>query len=162
MAAFEDRFWTSTDGLRLHCRDYAGSPEKPPILCLHGLTRNARDFAKFADRYAGEWRVIVPDFRGRGKSDYDPQPIRYAPPVYADDVLQLLAILGIDRVVFVGTSLGGIVTMLISSVNPGLVMAAVLNDVGPEIDAAGLDRIATYVGKPATFCTWNEAAQAIA
>lgn len=162
MAAFEDCYWTSADGLRLHYRDYAGSGDRPPILCLHGLTRNGRDFADFADLYAGKWRVIVPDFRGRGDSDRDPQPVRYAPPTYAGDVLTLLALLGIERAAFVGTSLGGIVTMLVASVKPELVAAAALNDVGPEIDAAGLDRIATYVGKPSLFRSWDEAAEAIA
>ena len=159
---WKDRYWTSGEGLRLHYRDYPGRADRPPILCLHGLTRNARDFEDFAAAHAGEWRVLAPDFRGRGLSDHDPQPQRYAPPIYAGDVLALLAGLGIDQAVFVGTSLGGIVTMLVGAAAPRLIAAAVLNDVGPEIDPAGLARIATYVGRPARFGSWQEAARALA
>ena len=70
MTEFADRFWTSRDGLKLHNRDYAGRDYRPPVLCLPGLTRNARDFAEVAERLAGEWRVICPDLRGRGDSAY--------------------------------------------------------------------------------------------
>jgi pimeloyl-ACP methyl ester carboxylesterase len=154
--------WTSRDGLKLFYRDYPGPSEQPPLLCLHGLTRNSRDFEDLADRYAGQWRVIVPDFRGRGMSDWDPQPERYLPTTYAADVLQLLDELGIDRAVFVGTSLGGLVTMLVASIQPQRIAAAVLNDVGPELDQRGLDRISSYVGRPVRFTTWDEAADYIA
>ena len=107
MASFEDRYFNSVDGLRLHYRDYPGGhPERPPLLCLPGLTRNARDFEPVADRFAGEWRVLALDFRGRGLSAPDPDPSRYMPPVYARDVLKLLDQLGIADAVFVGTSLG--------------------------------------------------------
>ena len=88
MAAWQDRYWTSRDGLQLHYRDYAGPADRPPILCLHGLTRNARDFENLADRLAGKWQVIAVDFRGRGLSEHDPLPSRYMPPTYAADVLQ--------------------------------------------------------------------------
>ena len=83
MAAWQDRYWTSRDGLQLHYRDYAGTADRPPILCLHGLTRNARDFENLADRLAGKWQVIAVDFRGRGLSEHDPLPSRYMPPTYA-------------------------------------------------------------------------------
>lgn len=161
MAAWRDRFWNSPDGLKLHYRDYDGPADRPPILCLHGLTRNARDFEDFAARHAGAWRVIVPDFRGRGMSARDPNPANYAPKVYAADILKLLDQLGIADAVFVGTSLGGIVTMVLAMTDEERVAAAVLNDVGPELEDAGLDRIATYVGKPAVFADWDEAAAAI-
>ena len=71
---WSDRHWISADGLRLYYRDYAGPAHRPPMLCLHGLTRNSRDFAEFAERYAGAWRLIAPDFRGRGRSEWDPNP----------------------------------------------------------------------------------------
>ena len=89
-AAWQERHWTSRDGLKLFYRDYSGSGDRPPILCLHGLTRNSRDFGEFADRYAGQFRIIAPDFRGRGMSDHDPVPDNYLPTTYAADILQLL------------------------------------------------------------------------
>lgn len=161
-AAWQARFWTSRDGLKLHYRDYAGPSDRPPLLCLHGLTRNSRDFEEFADRYAGRFRVIAPDFRGRGMSDRDPEPTRYLPPTYAADTLQLLDELEIDRAVFVGTSLGGLVTMLIAAMQPQRIAATILNDVGPELDQSGIERIRTYVGKPVRFRDWDEAAEYIA
>src|SRR3954453_13858159 len=100
----EDRFFVTRDGLRLHYRDYPGSADRPPLLCLHGLTRNARDFAGFAERRSPRFRVIPLDFRGRGRSDYDTQPARYTPLTYAADVIELLDQLGIDRAIFIGTS----------------------------------------------------------
>ena len=160
-AACKAGHWTSRDGLNLFYRDYPGSSDRPPILCLHGLTRNSRDFEAFANRYAGRFRVIAPDFRGRGMSDRDPQPARYLPPTYAADVLQLLGELGIDRAVFVGTSLGGLVTMLVAATQPQRITATILNDVGPELDQRGLDRIRSYVGKPVRFGGWDEAARYI-
>ena len=117
-ARFHDGFIVVADGLRLHYRDYAGSRDSPPLLCLHGLTRNARDFARFADRQSPRRRVIALDFRGRGLSDYDPLPARYTPLTYAADVLQLLDQLARDRAVFVGTSLGGLVTMAVAAIQP--------------------------------------------
>jgi pimeloyl-ACP methyl ester carboxylesterase len=158
MPTWDDRYWTSRDGLRLHYRDYSGPAERPPVLCLHGLTRNVRDFENLAERLSGDWRVLGVDFRGRGGSERDPQPERYMPPVYAADVLQLLDELGIDQAVFVGTSLGGIVTMIVAGFAPQRIAGAVLNDVGPELDKAGLDRIRSYVGQPLRFRDWDEAA----
>ena len=160
MAAWSDQYWTSRDGLKLHYRDYAGPAERPPLLCLHGLTRNARDFEALADHYAGEWRVIAPDFRGRGGSAFDPKPSNYLPPVYAADVLQLLDELAVDKAVFIGTSLGGLVTMIIATFAPQRIAGALLNDVGPDLNSDGLDRIRTYVGQRVVFGSWDEAAAA--
>ena len=161
-ADWNARTWTSRDGLALYYRDYPGSADRPPLLCLHGLTRNSRDFEAFADRYAGRFRVIAVDFRGRGMSERDPEPAHYLPTTYAADILQLLDELAIDRAVFVGTSLGGLVTMLVAGTQPDRIAAAILNDVGPDLDQRGLDRIRGYVGKPIRFGDWNEAAEYIA
>lgn len=154
---WSDRFWTSVDGLKLHYRDYDGPLERPPILCLPGLTRNAADFEPVAERFAGEWRVLSVDFRGRGGSQHDSSSANYRPSVYVADLLKLLDQLGIADAVFIGTSLGGLVTMAMAASDGERIAGALLNDIGPEIDPRGLDRIATYVGKPITFETFAAA-----
>ena len=156
-----DRFWTSPDGLNLHARDYpaASGPARAPVVCLHGLTRNARDFENLAPRIAAKGRrVLALDVRGRGQSAWDPQPMRYVPAVYAGDVLALLDALGIARAVFIGTSMGGLITMTVPAFRPQAVAAAVLNDIGPEIAPEGIKRITGYTGKSAEITTWTEAA----
>jgi pimeloyl-ACP methyl ester carboxylesterase len=159
---YEDCYVTVRDGLRLHYRDYAGASDKPPILCLHGLTRNARDFTEFAERYSPRFRVVALDFRGRADSDYDPIPARYNPLTYAGDVVELLDQLGIAEAIFVGTSLGGLVTMIVAATAPQRIAAAIINDVGPDVDPGGVGRILTYVGNDVRFKSWDEAADAIA
>ena len=154
---WSDRYWTSVDGLKLHYRDYAGPHERPPILCLPGLTRNAADFEPVAERFAGDWRVLAIDFRGRGGSAHDPEPANYRPATYVADLLKLLDQLGIADAVFVGTSLGGLVTMALAASDGERIAGALLNDIGPEIEPAGLARIATYVGRPARFKTLADA-----
>ncbi|RZM26035.1 MAG: alpha/beta hydrolase [Sphingomonas sp.] len=162
MAAYENLYWWSRDGLRLHARDYPGGGDgRPPILCLPGLTRNARDFDALAARLAGRWRLIGIDFRGRGESAYAKDPMSYVPLTYVQDVEALLVEHGIDRFVAFGTSLGGIVTMLMAGPARGRIAAALLNDVGPEIDAQGLSRIRGYVGKASVFPTWMHAARCV-
>lgn len=162
MAEWQDRYWASSDGLRLHYRDYAGPADRPPVLCLPGLTRNARDFEAVADRLAGEWRVLAVEFRGRGQSQHDPNPANYLPHTYAVDTLKLLDQLGIADAVFFGTSLGGIVTMLMSSTDPERIAGAMLNDIGPVIEDAGVERLRTYVGKRTSWASWTEAAEGAA
>lgn len=159
---FRDGWYAVGDGLRLHYRDYSSPAQTPPLLCLPGLTRNARDFATFADLYSLRFRVLALDFRGRGQSDYDPQPMRYSAHTYVGDVLSFLDELAIERAIFVGTSLGGLVTMMVAAATPERVAASVLNDVGPELSEAGLDRIRSYVGKEFRFADWDEAARALA
>ncbi|HEY0629388.1 MAG TPA: alpha/beta hydrolase [Sphingomicrobium sp.] len=157
MPSWTDRFWYSAEGIRLHYRDYDGPRDKPPILCIPGLTRNARDFEPVAERYAGDWRVICVELRGRGSSDHDPDPSRYTPHYYVADILKLLDQLGIADAVFMGTSLGGICTMLLASTDADRIAGAMLNDIGPEIDQAGIDRIGGYVGREVVFESWEEA-----
>lgn len=161
MTQYEDRFWTSQDGLRLHYRDYAGPDSRLPVICLPGLTRNARDFEDLAARLAGEWRVLCLDMRGRGDSAYARDSATYNPLQYVADVQALLAEAGIARFVAIGTSLGGLMTMLLAARAPGVVAGAVLNDIGPEIEAAGLERIRDYVGQGRSFPTWMHAARAL-
>ncbi len=162
MAAYENRYWWSKDGLRLHARDYGGGDDAlPPILCMPGLTRNARDFDAVAARLAGRWRVIAIDFRGRGESAYAKDPMSYVPLTYVQDVEALLAEFGIGRFVAFGTSLGGIVTMLLAGLESGRIAGALLNDIGPDIERAGLARIRSYVGRGGVFPTWMHAARAV-
>ena len=161
MPPFHDRFWNSPDGLKLHYRDYDGPRDRPPLLCIPGLTRNARDFEPVAERFAGEWRVIAVDLRGRGLSQYDPDPTHYVPQVYAADLLKLLDQLGIADAVFIGTSLGGIITMVMAMRDAERIAGALINDIGPETEQRGLDRIASYVGKPTTYSNWGDLARAL-
>jgi pimeloyl-ACP methyl ester carboxylesterase len=160
--SYGDGYYYVRDGLKLHYRDYPGRADRPPLLCLPGLTRNVRDFADFGERHAPRFRVLALEFRGRGESAYDPLPARYVPLTYAGDVIELLDQLGIARAIFVGTSLGGLVTMAVAAIAPQRIAAAILNDVGPELSQEGLDRIRSYVGKDVRFKSWDEAARAVA
>ena len=153
-------YWfDSHDGLRLYSRVYASAAaDAPVVLCLHGLMRNSRDFAELALRLAARHRVIVPDMRGRGLSARDPNFNNYQIPVYLQDVLTLLAGLGAARVTIIGTSMGGLMAMLLAVTQPKLVSRIVLNDVGPEVDPRGLERIRGYAGRAAPVRSWAEAA----
>ncbi|MGE3865742.1 MAG: alpha/beta fold hydrolase, partial [Hyphomonadaceae bacterium] len=162
--AAADRFVTARDGLKLHVRDYApaGAESGLPVICLHGLTRNGRDFERVAPRIAALGRrTLALDVRGRGHSDRDPKPENYAPNVYAADVLEVMDAFDVPCAVFVGTSMGGIITMMLAYGVKGRVAAAVLNDVGPVLEEKGLARIATYVGKTMRFASWDEAQAAV-
>ena len=160
MTDWTDGFWWSNDGLRLHYRDYAGAVAgRPPIICIPGLTRNARDWEGVAARLAGEWRVICVDLRGRGESAYAKDPMTYVPLVYLQDLAALLRTLEVEQFVLFGTSLGGLLSMLISSAEQGRVEGVLVNDIGPELDEAGIGRIRGYVGRPSTWPTWVHAAR---
>jgi pimeloyl-ACP methyl ester carboxylesterase len=161
MADFEDRYWTSRDGLRLHYRDYPGGSTRPPLVCLPGLTRNARDFEELAERLAGDWRVLCPEMRGRGDSEYSKDAQTYNPVQYVDDILALLDEEGIEQFVAIGTSLGGLMTLIMAMSAPERLAGAIINDAGPVLEAAGLERIKSYVGQGRTFPTWVHAARAI-
>ena len=161
MASYSDGFWWSNDGLRLHYRDYAGPSDRPALLCLPGLTRNARDFEPLAGRLSGQWRLICPDLRGRAESAYAKDPMSYVPLTYVHDLERLLTDLNLTRFVAVGTSLGGIITMLMAATRADRLAGAVLNDIGPTIEPAGLDRIRGYVGAGGGHATWVHAARAV-
>ena len=169
MASWVDGYWSSSDGLRLHYRDYAGGDahlpiRRPPIICIPGLTRNARDFEAVAERLAGAWRLICVDLRGRGESAYAADPGDYSPSRYVRDLEELIAELGLERFILFGTSLGGLLTMLLASNRSASngssrIAGALLNDIGPEIDREGLDRIRGYVGRSLSWPTWLHAAR---
>ncbi len=134
------------DGLRMHAVVTRGGPATP-VVCIPGLTRNSSDFDDFARAAAETGRdVYAFSLRGRGKSEYDPNYLNYFPTTYVSDIVSALDQVKIRRAVFVGTSLGGIVTMLTAAAAPERVAAAVINDVGPELAPEGIARIASYVG----------------
>jgi pimeloyl-ACP methyl ester carboxylesterase len=148
-------WYSSEDGLRLFARVYSEpGPAVPAVLCLHGLTHNSRHFEDLAEHLAARCRVIVPDMRGRGLSARDPNFNNYQIPVYVGDVLRLLAGLGAGRVTIIGTSMGGLMAMVLAAMQPEVVAGIVLNDVGPEVDPRGLERIRGYVGKSAPVRDW--------
>lgn len=164
MSIYTDITLTIEDGLCLHARDYAGSggPARLPVICLHGLTRNASDFEELAPVIAGLGRrVLVLDVRGRGRSGRDPDPNRYTQQVYAGDVAKLMSELGIARAVFVGTSMGGLITITLSEHHLDLIAAVILNDIGPVLSEKGLARIVSYVGKTDPQPSWEAAAQSV-
>lgn len=158
---FADRRWTAPDGLSLYARDYpaASGPAKLPVIAIHGLTRNSADFGAIAPLIAQSGRrVLALDVRGRGLSDRAPDPMTYQPLNYAHDVLALMEQAGIARAVFLGTSMGGLITMALTAIRSKVVAAAILNDIGPEVAKEGLARIAAYSGQPVETPTWAEAA----
>ena len=158
MRPFKDYFFQTTDGLRLYARDYPGPDANAPVLlCLHGLTRNSKDFASLAQALASDFRVVVPEQRGRGLSDYAEDVSRYSLLQYVEDMQGLIVELGLQRLSVVGTSMGGLMTFALNALSPGLIARAVINDIGPEIAQAGLDRIKSYVGVAGPFEDWEEA-----
>ena len=161
MPNYNDLWHRASDGLRLYARDYPcrreGSAKSPTVLCMHGLTRNSTDFADLADHLSGDHRVISVDQRGRGKSGYDPVVANYSPVTYVQDMFALLDTQKIQKVVLLGTSMGGLMSFLMCAMQPERVLAAVINDIGPEVDPKGLARIKSYVGKSAPVSSWDEA-----
>ena len=153
------RFFQSDDGLRLHVTEWPGPGANAPVLlCLPGLTRNGRDFERLAARLSTRYRLLCPDQRGRGLSAHDPDPSRYRPDRYVADMLTLLDQAGLARVQVIGTSLGGMMGVMLAALQPQRIQALVLNDVGPVLEAEGLARIAGYVGHQAGATHLAEAA----
>lgn len=150
-AGFVSRFVSAPDGLRLHVRIYGARGRALPIVCLPGLTRNGADFHEIATALTADAAqprlVITIDFRGRGLSGYDPNLENYSFPVELADVLAVLTALEIGPAIFLGTSRGGILTMLLGAARPAAIAGAILNDIGPVIETKGLVRIKSYVGK---------------
>lgn len=163
--AYSSRFWESADGLKLHYRHYPSRSEGAkgalPILCMHGLTRNSRDFAVLAQHLSQTHDVLVPEMRGRGESDYAKDFSTYNPLTYVADIGALLAHENISRFIAVGTSLGGLMTMIMAAGGVERIAGAVLNDIGPEIDPEGIARIREYVGQGRSYPSWMHAARAL-
>lgn len=157
---FSDHTYQSSDGLSLYARLYEAQTDKLPLLCMHGLSRNSADFHDLVTHLTDR-PVISVDQRGRGKSAYDPDPSNYRPDRYCEDMLTLLDGLGHDRVIAIGTSMGGLMTFILAQMRPSLFAGAVINDIGPEIEETGLARLRSYVGKSHDFDDWEEAAKAI-
>lgn len=164
-AIWHDGWWESEDGLKLHYRDYparrSSGSDVLPVLCIPGLTRNARDFEVLAEDLSADRRVICIELRGRGESEYARDPASYVPQQYVADLELFFAETGIERAVFFGTSLGGIVTMLSAMTAPQRIAGAMLNDIGPVIEREGLEHILEYVGHGRSFPTWMHAARAL-
>ena len=157
---YSDIRYRSPDGLSLYARDYAGQGHGLPLLCMHGLSRNSADFEMMAELLP-DYRIISVDQRGRGDSDWDPDKSNYRPDVYCQDMFTLLDNLGLDKVVAIGTSMGGLMTMMMAQMRPGVFRAAVINDIGPEIDTKGLARLRGYVGTSPDFDSWDAAAVSV-
>ena len=157
---FSERFYTSQDGLSLYFRDYGKEHRvKTPVLCLAGLTRNSNDFSRLAEQLSSDRRVICPDYRGRGKSDYDSNWRNYTSFNYMNDIRHLLSSLNLCRVFVIGTSMGGLMAMGMGAAMPTTLAGALINDVGPVIEKQGLDKILKYMQDGASgFDDWETAA----
>jgi pimeloyl-ACP methyl ester carboxylesterase len=162
LAAGRSLFVTAQDGLRLHFRAYgARASGALPVVCLPGLARTAADFESLATTLSSDRQVLAVDYRGRGKSDYDHNPTNYNLQVELADLLAVLTAFGIGQAVFIGTSRGGILTMLLAVARPTAIAGCVLNDIGPVIELSGLMRIKSYVGKLPQPASFREAADAL-
>jgi pimeloyl-ACP methyl ester carboxylesterase len=161
---FEDIYFTGGDGLRLYGRHYRAVTitGARPVVCLAGLSRNSRDFHTIAlalSQGAQPRDVFTLDTRGRGNSEYDPDWKNYAVPIEMQDVIDFMMMLGLRNAGFIGTSRGGLITMILAAVQPSLIGAVVLNDIGPIIEMEGLARIAGYVGRVPLPKSWPDAAR---
>jgi pimeloyl-ACP methyl ester carboxylesterase len=161
-AAGRSLFVTAQDGLRLHVRAYGARASRAlPVVCLPGLARTAADFESLAATLSSDRHVLAVDYRGRGKSDYDQNPANYNLQVELSDLLAVLTAVGIGQAVFIGTSRGGILTMLLAVARPTAIAGCVLNDIGPVIELKGLMRIKGYVGKLSQPASFREAADGL-
>jgi pimeloyl-ACP methyl ester carboxylesterase len=165
-SSFRDVFCQSADGLKLHAKVIGpDDSDRLPVLCLPGLTRTADDFDDVARAIATDAKaprkVVAIDYRGRGLSDYDPDPAKYAVPVELGDVLSIAASLGITRAILLGTSRGGLISMAMAAAQPQLLAGVVLNDIGPALEIGGLMKIKGYIANPPPRQTWDEAAHGL-
>ena len=153
MTGWVARTIVNRDGLNIALRIYGAATDRPPVVCLAGLTRNGRDFHRFALRLSTDpdhpRQVITIDTRGRGASDRDPDPARYTVPHEAGDVLDVLSALGIAKADMIGTSRGGLILHVLAATTPRLIAKAVLNDIGPVIATEGLRKIQSYLAHEA-------------
>jgi pimeloyl-ACP methyl ester carboxylesterase len=158
MSEFRELRISARDGLMLYARDYGDRLAwRTPLLCLPGLTRNSADFARLARRLGRDRRVLCPDYRGRGRSEYDDDWRNYEPRFLVDDVANLLAATGVERAVVLGTSLGGLLAMGLAVMKPLAVAGAILNDVGPDVEAQGPGQIQRYIAADQPQPDWPTA-----
>lgn len=157
MSDYRDHFYQSADGLRLYARDYRCDAPLTTLLCLHGLTRNSADFTGIASHLSRRYRLLVADQRGRGRSAWDPKPANYQPAVYVQDMFKLLDELELEHVALIGTSMGGMMSMIMAAMQPQRIRGMIINDIGPVINPEGLERIKGYVGKTRPVRDWDEA-----
>lgn len=164
--AWADINFTARDGLRLYARHYpAPGSRLRPVLCLAGLTRNSRDFHDIAMALSSGEKardIYALDCRGRGRSQHDPDWRNYSVPVEMLDVQDLITLRGLDKPAIIGTSRGGLISMALAAVQPTVIGAVVLNDIGPMIERDGLIRIAGYVGNTPLPTSWEDAAKIVA
>lgn len=153
-----DITYTSHDGLNLYAKSYGLQSAPLTVLCMHGLTRNHRDFEPMINLLSERYRFISVDVRGRGRSDRATDPATYSPVVYAQDMAALIEAQDLKRLALVGTSMGGLMAMIMTKAMPELICGTVLNDVGPVVEPAGLVRIAAYSSVPKTYDSWRIAA----
>lgn len=156
-----DVWFESADGLRLYARDSGPSGPLTPLLCLSGLTRNSKDFEPLFARLSPRRRIVAPDYRGRGRSQYAADGSAYRPDVELDDAMRLLDRLGLARVGIIGTSRGGLVAMLMGCKHRDRLAGVLFNDIGPELEIAGLIRIRDYLGGPVELESWDDAIAAL-
>lgn len=161
-----DGYYWSDDGLRLHWRELPAGPDvpadRPALLCIPGLTRTAADFEALGARHGGRWRIIAVDLRGRGDSAWPRDSLSYVPLSYLHDLGLLIAAAGIGGFIAVGSSVGGVLAMLLTIGHRGQIAGAILNDIGPVIEPDGLRRMRANVGRQANWPTWVHAARDLA
>lgn len=160
LPSYREHFITSRNALSLYVRDYGtGGDRKRTVLCLGGLTRNSKDFHDVAERLCRRYRIICPDYRGRGRSEYDPDWSNYSPPTYIDDVRQITSALNIHEYAVIGTSLGGILAMGLGAVSPAALKGVLLNDVSPDLPMDMLGTIVRYARATPVLSNWHEASE---
>ncbi len=155
-AAYRAHRVSAQDGLRLFVREY-GPRHGDTVLCLHGLTRNSQDFHPLATRLSATHRVLVPDYRGRGRSAYDSNWRNYVPAVYLGDINHCLTAMGVEHCAVIGTSLGGLLGMAFGTAMPTRLAGLLLNDIGPRIPLAGIERIKRAIADNASPADWDAA-----
>jgi pimeloyl-ACP methyl ester carboxylesterase len=155
--SYTEHHYRSHDDLSLYYRSYGSGDDV--VICLPGLTRNCKDFEDLAKHLSIRWRVISPDLRGRGRSDHDPKPFHYFAGTYVRDIWTLLDELGIEKFAIIGTSLGGLMAMIMADQQAGRLRGVVLNDIGPEFPPDAVARILKYVGRTPPAADWNAAAK---
>jgi len=158
MTDYREHYYQSPDGLTLYAKIYNPNQKDQTILCMHGLTRNSADFDAVAEHLSEHYRVISVDQRGRGNSEWDPDINHYTPLNYVQDMWALLDGLHIDQVALIGTSMGGLMSIMMGAEAPNRIMGIVLNDIGPQIESKGLERIKNYIGQDNSYNSWQHLA----